>query len=387
MRVADYDVVVIGGGPAGSATAIRLANRGHSVAVVDQGRRAVEHYETLSPEIRGPLLELGVWDVFESDGHVPSTGTISMWGSTVPSHIDHMTNPFQVGWHVHRRRFDRMLLDHASACGAQICRGTKFLSVTRIGRSWKLKMRFHGKTVSTSARFVVDATGRNSVVARQIEANRDAIDDLVALAGIYQGNTPRTPPDSHNAARLIVESVESGWCYAVPSRDKMYCVLLASGKELPRTFNSRVTLWKDSLKQTHLISGRIGEMTPTGFHVMLANTSRLAVTAGNGWVAVGDAALAIDPLSGQGLLNAFAGSALATRLIITALADRREVEDARDQYQEFIDSKWRFAAEESREVYCLERRWERNRFWRRRHQVRRVRDGVSQPVIRSKPPR
>ncbi len=98
------DVAVIGGGPAGTSTAIALSKLGRSVTIFER-----THYEsarigeTLLPEVKPSLTALGVWEQFLVDGHLAAPGTAAAWGQPELYENDFMVNPFGNGWHVDRR--------------------------------------------------------------------------------------------------------------------------------------------------------------------------------------------------------------------------------------------------------------------------------------------
>src|SRR5262245_11581267 len=88
------DVVIIGGGPAGAATAIALTRAGLGVIMLEvSSYDAFRIGETVPPDLRSALDALGAWDSFEQDGHLPSRGVASAWGSTDLAFRDALFSP------------------------------------------------------------------------------------------------------------------------------------------------------------------------------------------------------------------------------------------------------------------------------------------------------
>ena len=117
MMSSDFDVAVVGAGPAGSATARWLALRGQRVALLERSRFDVPRVgESLAPAVQPLLVELGVWRQFLALKPLPSYGTRSHWGEATPRMHSHLLSPWGCGWHVDRRAFDLMLAQAACVC-------------------------------------------------------------------------------------------------------------------------------------------------------------------------------------------------------------------------------------------------------------------------------
>ena len=131
------DVVIVGGGPAGAATALALVGHGLEVAVVERScYDTVRIGETVGPDIKSLLVELGLWERFLATLHNPSHAVHAVWGSAAVSHQDFICHPYGVGWHLDRRRFDGMLADSAEERGVHMHRGTRVTSVRSTPRGW-----------------------------------------------------------------------------------------------------------------------------------------------------------------------------------------------------------------------------------------------------------
>ena len=163
------DVLILGGGPAGSASALALVERGFSVTVIERSQfESVRVGETLTPEIQMPLARLGLWPRFLAAGHVPSPGIVSVWGDPEPYDNDFIFNPHGDGWHIDRQRFDAMLSQAAEEAGADVFRGAKLTSCEQEpAGDWRIEAVVDGQRLSLQAKFLVDATGRASWLAQR----------------------------------------------------------------------------------------------------------------------------------------------------------------------------------------------------------------------------
>ncbi|KJS53697.1 hypothetical protein VM98_23635 [Streptomyces rubellomurinus subsp. indigoferus] len=356
------DAVVAGAGPAGAVAALVLARAGHRVQLLDdggpnRGRPAVKIGEFLPPAVRPLLADLGLLDGFLAAGHPVSTGTYAAWGSPRLHGRSHLFDPYGHGWHLDRLRFDAFLRDAAVAAGAEL-RQARVLERLAHG---PVVVRERGRTTRLPARWVVDATGRRCVIGRR-GGHRRRQDRLVAAYVVL--------PERGLEARTLVEAAANGWWYTtrIPAGRLVAHLtdtdLVDPALRTPRGF-------REALGRTVHVRRRVAghETDPTPVPRWApAHGLRLEPCAGPGWVAAGDAALAFDPLSSQGILTALHTGARAGRAVAGCLADEALAGAALADYAAFLDGIAAAYRHNHAHAYGQERRWPLSPFWRRRGQ-------------------
>jgi flavin-dependent dehydrogenase len=364
---ARHDVVVIGGGPAGAATAALLARRGWSVAVADRptGRRP-RLGETVPAEVVAPLVHLGLWAPFLAAGHVPVPGTVVGWGSPTPHERDSILDPYGFGWHLDRPRFDAMVLAAARDAGVAVRSGTVLDCHHDGADGWTVRVAGPDRA-TLRAPWVVDASGRSARIARLQGVDRIRHDRLLGLARFYR-MTDGGDTDGGDT-RTVIEATEPGWWYAAPlPGGRAVAVLFTDADLLPRSAARRAQRWDELLRTTALVRDRLDPGTAVSpLCVAPADSGTLTAGCGPGWLAVGDAAQSWDPLSGQGITNALA-SALAAVEVLGAVgmlqADRPG--GALEHYADRLRAGFRTYLRERSAQYGRETRWPDSPFWRRR---------------------
>jgi flavin-dependent dehydrogenase len=374
-----YDAVVAGAGPAGSIAALCLARAGRRVLLLDPsprdllGPRVAGPYrigETLPPAARPLLHDLGLLTGLDADGHLPCTGTDAAWGSEKLHGRDHVMDPHGHGWHVDRVRFDAFLRGAAEGAGARPVCG---VAVRRTGRpgAWRLVVRTRGVERELPCAWLVDATGRRAAVARQ-GAVRLRHDRLVAVYNLLTG----LPSDQD--LRTLVEAVPSGWWYTarVPT-GRLVAHLTDLDLVEPRLRTAAGFLERAADTQhvrTRLDGKTAGRLREPRWAP--AHGQHLTPPAGPGWVAAGDAALACDPLSSQGILTALHTGARAAAAVDGSL---RGEAGALAAYRAFVDGiAARYRALHA-QAYAGETRWASSPFWARRHPAAADLSGVPTP--------
>jgi flavin-dependent dehydrogenase len=371
----ECDVVILGGGPAGAAAAITLARAGRSVVVIEKSQYEQARIgETLPPTARVSLTKLGVWESFLAAGHLPSPGVQSVWGEDEVYEQHFIFHPYGHGWHLDRQRFDAMLAHAARQAGARLWCGAQLGSCLPLAApGWQVEFISSfpdsGRSRRLRARFVIDATGRAAVMARQQGAKRINTDRLVGLAGVL---VPRARegagPENACDAWTLVEACAEGWWYSalLPGAQVM-AVYLTDADLLTCQRGSWRAFWQGQIQQTTHTQARLSAFDlQAGPRVVAAHSSRLDSVSGDGWLAVGDAAMAFDPLSSQGLTHALASGIRAGEALNGCLAG--EVA-AMDEYDRKANEVVRAYSQLRGVYYGREQRWPQSVFWRRRHAV------------------
>jgi flavin-dependent dehydrogenase len=365
QSVGDFDVVVLGGGPAGSATAMTLARHGVArILLVEAGRyQTIRIGESVPPDIRIVLQELGVWPAFLTQGHEPCLGSCSSWGGDTLGYNDFLFNPLGHGWHLDRRQFDAFLAQEAATCGVALCMGTRFDGCRRAGEGgFVVRLRSADDEIRTvAARFLVDATGLRSCFARHAGARRLFLDQLLCITGFFD------LPDAISFSRLtMLEAVEYGWWYAARLPDNRLAVSVATDADIAkRKALRRRDGWLGHLAATrHIAAALAGCRFVEGSQMASAAPSFLLDrVAGSDWLAVGDAASAYDPISSQGIHKALTDGVRAGEAVAASL---RGSDIKRDEYQSSLALRFRRYRENRNYFYGIERRWPTSAFWTKR---------------------
>jgi flavin-dependent dehydrogenase len=362
-RDRDFDVAVIGAGPAGAATARQLSQAGCRVLLLERSRfDAPRVGESLAPETQPLLNQLGVWRPFLALSPLPSYGTRSAWGSSELRSHSHLVSPYGCGWHVDRLAFDRMLANAAADTGALLRYGTTCVGYDRsVDGRWALRLSERGSGVpsTTRARVLVDATGRSASVARRLGAERIVFDRLVAVAALFR------QVDNTAEGYVLVEATPYGWWYSAPvAADQMIAMLMTDSDICRQAEMSSTERWHELLAQAPETAARVAGVTTWGPRVFTAQSQRLhRTTHDDPWLAVGDACLAVDPISGSGIVRALRSAQAAARAAL-ALLDGNPGQIAADDAES--DLQCSTYLYERGLYYAAERRWEGSPFWSRR---------------------
>lgn len=358
----DCDAAVIGGGPAGATAAMTLARFGYQVVLIEGS-----HYErprvgeTMPPSARPLLSRLGLWESFVALDSTPSFGNESAWGGSDLQSNSFIFSPYGNGWHLNRQRFDSFLADMATTAGATLIDSQQVIvSTLALRGSWRLTLRSRdGGTEEMRAHAIVEATGRLATVARRLGAKRHVYDNLVGVAVQYRG-TPNT------GGYTLIEATVDGWWYSAPVPPNRLIVMFMTDADLCRSQRRfKLEVWKRGLAQTEHTGARVSDYERVwGPKVFCAVSHRLERIEWVGrWLACGDAAMGVDPLSSSGILRALRGGEVAGQAMAHWLQGKPE---AAHTYERWLDAEFADYWRERNAYYALETRWPNAPFWQRR---------------------
>ncbi len=363
-------VVIVGGGPAGAVAARVLASRGVRPIVLEAlATPQLKVGETLPPGLNPLLRHLGLDTWLQADGHLRSQGNRSFWGSTRPAESPFLANAFGNGWHVDRRRFEARLAETAQEAGTEWRWGARLASCMRSGRpgrKWRIEVVQAGRREALDVDFVADATGRPARLARRLGARRVRYDRLTGITGLLESPTPAA--DTYT----LVEATPGGWWYSALLADGRLAVAFLTDGDLlsPSLRCSRADpdAWWRLLLQTDSTRKRVagsGYFLTAPLKIQPAESSRLDSIVGDGWIALGDAAAAYDPLSSHGVASAMGSGYYGGHAIADLLAGRAE---ARLAYLGLLEQAYGTYLAQQKELYAQEARWPDAPFWRRRQE-------------------
>jgi len=335
----ECDVLVVGGGPAGSTVAALLAQKSRHVVVLEKDRFPRFHIgESLLP-LNLPLFDrLGIADGVRRMGvYKPGAEVISDdHGRAVKFRFDR--NPHlsvDHSYHVRRADFDKLLLDNSGRLGATVHEGTRVTGVEfgAEGRSFVVAVGPDGERSTWFPRFLVDASGRDTLLLRSLGLKRiDKRNNTAAVFGHFR-NVPRR---GGSADRMItMHLVQHGWFWMIPLPDDVMSIGMVGTRSFFRNrTNDLGALFARAVAASPSVAKRMIDAEQLGPLVATANYSYSSPRyAGDGYILIGDAATFIDPLFSSGVMMAMSSASFAAEAIHAWLEDKRLGERLMGNYE------------------------------------------------------
>ncbi|MBB5688340.1 NAD(P)/FAD-dependent oxidoreductase [Roseomonas alkaliterrae] len=321
------DVLIIGGGPAGSTAATLLAEKGRHVVMLEKDRHPRFHIgESLLPLNLRIFHRLGVSDRIAAIGvHKPGARFVSdeHGKHTAFSFAEGLNPDFTYSYQVRRSEFDEALFARAREAGADAREGVRVLDVALDARGGhRVTARAEdGAMLHFRPRFLMDCSGRDTFLATAMGTKaRNPHNNTAAIYGHFRGVAPFGEEEDGN---ITVHLFDEGWFWMIPLTGGVMSIGVVSNPAFfKRRRGSVEAFFLSTLKSVPSVARRIAraelisEVTTTGNYSYAAK-----VMQGDGWLMAGDAYAFIDPVFSSGVLLAMASAEMGSEVADTWLDD------------------------------------------------------------------
>jgi flavin-dependent dehydrogenase len=374
----EFDIAIIGGGPAGSAAALALSRytQRRVVLIERSNYGAMRVGESASSGLAPILAYLGVGEILCEETHLPAFGNVAAWGSTTASSRDFLFTAGGQGWLLDRAAFDAALASAAERVGICVLRETNVVAARFASNLWNIEVKGR-HSFNLTATQIIDATGRRCAIARAAGTRRAPLDKLVGLVTWMSFGRAR-----HHPRTVLVEAVENGWWYSAPvPGERLVVAYMTDADQLDRRLIGNNERFLAFVSAAPLTFARIEAGAPAFQpRVWPAGSARTMPCVGKGWIAAGDAAASFDPLSSLGIGYAMLSGIQAARAVDHCLNGN---EDLAAAYEADVARHTTDYLIQRRELYRLEQRWSDRPFWSRRHTVPAVHSACARRTLAS----
>jgi 1H-pyrrole-2-carbonyl-[peptidyl-carrier protein] chlorinase len=342
MGRADFDVGIVGGGPAGASLGAYLARRGVSCVVLEREIFPRPHVgESLVPASTRVFRDLGFLQQMEEAGFPRKYG--AAWTSTGTQRVafhgfEQLPDDYKVNirfaereqegvelpytYHVDRGKFDLLLLQHADRMGARVLEGLQVEGVDlEADEIPRIRGRLGRKRVDFRVRIVVDASGRNTLLGRQLKLRvTDPVFDQFAIHAWFE-DYDRGRSEEDNYIFIHFLPVSNSWLWQIPITDSVTSFgVVTQKKNFAKSRQSREKFFWDCIAKRPEVfeklrrSRQIRPFKEEGDY-----SYAMAQVAGDRFLLIGDAGRFVDPIFSSGVSIALNSSRLAQASILTAL--------------------------------------------------------------------
>jgi flavin-dependent dehydrogenase len=331
------DVVVIGGGPAGSTCSTLLAQQGVEVELFERERFPRFHIgESLIPETYWVLKRLNMLPKMQQSHFVKkySVQFVNASGKlSAPFYFwDNKPHECSQTWQVVRSEFDQMMLDNAREHGVTVHEGVRVVDVLfDPSTSLRASGRAVGVTIQgengtrreVRAKVVVDASGQAGLIQNRLRLRVwDPVLNKGAIWTYWEGAYRDTGRDE-GATMVLQTANKNGWFWYIPQHDNIVSVgVVAPFDYLFKNHDSYERTYQEEVERCTAVKARIASATrATGYFATKDYSYRATTVAGDGWVMIGDAWGFLDPLYSSGVLLALRSGEMAADAIVEGFAN------------------------------------------------------------------
>lgn len=334
-----WDVIIIGGGPAGSTAATTLAKVGRRVLVLEKMKFPRFHVgESLLPYNREIFDDLGVWPKIESAGFMTKRGAQFLMGNGDQKvRLDFSKGSFTAypqAVQVERSKFDHLLLNHSRDCGVEVREEATVLEhkVQKECVSVRYRMA-DGTEQEVSAAFLVDASGLSNFTANR-ESRREYYTGhkKIAIFGHFENVDM---PQGEEFGDILIVRRENSWFWMIPlEANKTSVGLVMDASDFKALNVEPQQAFDDAVRTTRAVEERFKRVVQqTPVHVVADFSYRNDLLVSQRVLRAGDASGFIDPIFSSGVLLAMTSGQQGAQVIHQALTQGRVLTPAMRQYE------------------------------------------------------
>ena len=339
------EVIIVGGGPAGSALGCYLSKAGIKNTIFEGANHPRPHVgESMVMSSVRVFDEIGFLPVLEREGFPKKYG--ASWHPPVTQgQADISFDEFpQEGikqdytYHVDRQKFDLLLLKHAESLGTKVYQGVQASEVLFDEKSYAsgVRLRIAGQEIDVPARMVVDATGRHTLLGKQLRVKQnDPIFDQFAVHAWFK-NVDKGINRSSGFIHIYFLPVKRGWAWQIPITDEITSMGIVAEKEVfktgrlsPADYFQKYVESNPDLTHAMRNAERVNEFKLEGDY-----SYKMDTFAGNGFVLIGDAARFVDPIFSSGVSVALYSAKYSSERIKYAFENNDFSEAALKPYEQ-----------------------------------------------------
>ncbi len=321
------DILIIGGGPAGSTAGAWLGQQNYKTLICEKEKFPRFHIgESLLPNGNRILQKIGVWEKIQQAGFIEKHGA----EFTLPDRSCSVRNIFANGlvkgleqtYQVERSRFDEILLNHAAASGCEVRQRTIVSQTIHTENGWSIltKNLDTGAEQTVLSRWIIDASGRNCMMGRNLGLEKETIPYPGRFA-VFNHFKGFARAEGKEGGDIIILRLQDAWFWAIPISQTVTSIGVVaqkgariSGKETYEEF-----FWR-KVQESPFLSESLSEASPLDDYRIESDYCFSYETYGNDQTLLtGDAASFIDPVFSSGVYLALESGFLAAETVAKQL--------------------------------------------------------------------